>query len=114
MVVIHGMAQSPEPTGASLSGTSEVPPQAKLPREDAALYVRDCKDAWDLMVRLGLNGLFAHRCTLVKGLRHQVMELLEKVSRLHSIRNYEKEINWIFTQTLQVQQPEPLAMPMEG
>ena len=114
MVVTHGSAQSPEPTGATLPSTSETSPQAKLPREDAALHVWDCRGAWDLMVGLGLNGLFAHRCMLVKGLCHQVTELQEKVSRLHSIRNYETEINWIFSKTLQGQQPEPRAVPMEG
>lgn len=101
MVVTHGRAQSPAPTRATTPGTSETSPQAKISREDATLHVWDCRGAWDLMVGLGLREMGSLPSpTLVKGLHHQVMELWKKVSRLHSIRNCEKEINWIFSKTV--------------
>jgi len=90
IIVRYSRAQSSEPTGATISSTAETSLQASLLREDAALQVCDCRGVWDLMAGLWLNGLFADRCRMVKVLHHQVAELWEKVSRLHSIRNYEK------------------------
>lgn len=40
----------------------------------------------------------------MEGVCHQ--ELWEEVSSLHSIRDDEKRINWIFSETLQLQEPE--------
>ena len=52
------------------------------------------------------------KCVLVEGLCHQV-KLLQEVIRLFSITDGEKEIDWIFSETLQIQEPEPPAVLRE-
>ena len=54
------------------------------------------------------DGLLASRkVVLIEDPCHQVHELWEQVSRLHSIRDDTKEINYVLSETLQLPKPEP-------
>lgn len=53
------------------------------------------------------DGLLAsRRVVLIEDLCHQLNELWEQVSRLHSIRGNKKEINQVLSETLQLLKPE--------
>ena len=60
----------------------------------------------------GRRWLCLQRCVLVEGLCQQV-KLLQEVIRLFSITDREKEIDWIFSETLQIQEPEHPAVLRE-
>lgn len=49
---------------------------------------------------------FLRRCAVVEELCCQVEELQEEVNRLHSVRGDEREMDRIFSETLQLQSPE--------
>lgn len=51
---------------------------------------------------------------LAESLCHQVKLLQEEVSRLFSITDDEKEIDGIFSETLQIQEPKPAALLGRG
>ena len=63
----------------------------------------DAGGAQSLSLRQGLGRLCPW--LQVEGLCHQVKELQEEVSSLHSIRDNEKEIDQIFSNALQLQEP---------
>lgn len=51
--------------------------------------------------------LLCRKCISVAELYHLVKELREEISRLHSFHEDEKEIDSIFSETLQTQEPQP-------
>ena len=60
------------------------------------------------------DGLLASRkVVLIEDPCHQVHELWEQVSRLHSIRDDQKEIGQIFSKTMRLQEPERSAVLKE-
>ena len=108
MVVMCPRAQSPATAGPTNPVTSEASTQRELQKENAALQVRGCRECLWPLAKAGAagDGFRAHRrCAVIKDLCHQVKELQEEVSSLHSIRDNEKEIDQIFSNALQLQEP---------
>lgn len=102
MVVMCPRAQSPATAGLTIPVTSEASTQRELQKEDAALQVWGCREClWPLAKSgaAGVSFLGHRRCAVIKDLCHQVKELQEEVSSLHSIRDNEKEIDQIFSNT---------------
>lgn len=55
----------------------------------------------------GQGGLLACRkCALMKSRCCQGKELQEEIGRLHRVRDDEKEVHWIISKTLKIQEPE--------
>lgn len=71
--------------------------------QDTALQLWGCRDARDLSWVLG--ELLSFSSGDVEDFCCQIKELQEEVSRLRSIRQDEKKMDWIFSDTLQVQEP---------
>ena len=94
------------------SPPAQAGPEASTQRElqeDAALHVLGCRECLGPLVEAGAAGdglLACRRCVLIEDLCHQVKELQEEVSRLCSIRDDEEERDWIFSETLQLHEPE--------
>lgn len=79
----------------------------ELQKEDAALQVSDCRKLWDHSLRPGKIHLLAYRRpAAVAELCCQVKELQVEVSRLCIIREDEKEIDQLFSDTLLLQVPK--------
>ncbi|KAK4811096.1 hypothetical protein QYF61_016382 [Mycteria americana] len=53
-------------------------------------------------------------CVLIEALNHQMKELQEVVRRLHTIRENEQDIDRVFAETLQSQEPKPHVARKEG
>lgn len=71
--------------------------------QDTALQLWGCRDAWDLSWDLGQ--LLSFSSGDVEDFCCQIKELQEEVSRLCSIRQDEKKVDWIFSDILQVREP---------
>lgn len=74
-----------------------------------ALQVWGCRECLWSLAKAGAAGddfPARRRYAVIKDLCHQVKELQEEVSSLHSIRDNEKEIDQIFSNTQQLQEPK--------
>lgn len=83
-------------------------------REDAVLQVSGCREFLGLLAGAREDGLLVCRCVLVKDPRHQVKELQQEFSRPCSIRDDEKEVDWILSDTWMQGEPDPPAVLQEG
>lgn len=93
---------------------SEASIQMELQKKAAALQVSGCREFLGLLAGAREDGLLVHRCVLVKDPRHQVKELKQEFSRLCSIRDDEKEVDWILSDTWMQGEPDPPAVLQEG
>ena len=100
-------AQSLAATAATVPITPAGLTQLEFLRMNAALQVWGCKYSWGFLLnpRPGSMRSFLQDMN-ARGLCCQVKELWEKVSRLCSIRDDKKEIDWIFSKTLYLQKLE--------
>lgn len=93
---------SPAPGGGP---RHSLKPETWMPASTLKNYV--WVEASDVLERIG-------RCVLVEALNHQMKELQEEVRRLHTIRENEQDIDRVFTETLQSQEPKPYVARKEG
>lgn len=93
----------------------EASTQIALQRKEAILHVSGCSRALNLYLALGRGRwwLCLQRCVLMEDLCHEVKLLWKDVSRPLSITDDEKEIDWIFSETLQIEEPESTAVLRE-
>lgn len=74
------------------------------PRDDASLWVWGCSECPEPLAEERAGKLVS--CLQEEGLCKHVKMLQEEVSRLHSIRDSQKEVDQIFTKTMQLQEPQ--------
>lgn len=104
-VVMHPRTQSPATAVLATLVTSETSTQRELQKEDTALQVQGCRECLWPLAKAGASrdGFLARgRCAVIKDLCHHIKELQQEVSSLHSIRDNEKEIDQVFSNTLQL------------
>lgn len=120
MVSMGSRTRSPALTGDNALGTLEALIQTELGWggvgwEDDTSWVSGCRECLGPLYGTGgSGGISCERCTLVEMLSHQVKEMQEEVSRLQIIGEDNEEIDRVFAETLQRQQPEPHTARKEG
>lgn len=109
-------AVSPTDVGAAVPARAEASTQTELQMVDAGFQVPDCRKCLGPLSEARRDGpLPCRMCAVLEDLCWQVEEIGEEVSRQRSIRENEREIDRVFSETQQLEEPQsPPAMEKQA